>query len=70
MKTGDLVKRSKEWCDDDDDILTSDEKTEVGIITDVFEYRADGQVVYIVCWPSCGISYDDAIDLEIINESR
>jgi len=68
MKPGDLVKRSKEWIEDDTLSLTDIEKREVGIITAVFRYRPDGQAVYIVHWPSCGLSHDDAVDLEIIKE--
>ena len=70
MKVGDLVKRSKEWIEDDSLMLTVIEKREVGIITAIYRHRQDGQAVYIVHWPSCGLSYDDAVDLEVINESR
>ena len=69
MKVGDLVKRSKEWIVDDDLMVTDIEKREVGIITGVSDYRerrTPGSVVYIVHWPSCGISHDDAVDLEVI----
>ena len=70
MKVGDLVKRSKEWIEDDDLMLTDIEKREVGIITGVSDYHhIDHLRVYIVHWPSCGISHDDAVDLEVLNES-
>ena len=67
MKVGDLVKRSIEWVEDG--FLTEDEIKEIGIIAAVYRERPDGQKVFIVHWPSCGMSYDDAVDLEVLNES-
>ena len=65
MKSGDLVKRASAWIEwtKHNSWLTVDEETEIGIIVDL---KWKPRFELVVHWPSCGISWEDEKDLELI----
>ena len=67
MKVGNLVKRCdtfKEWLKEGNSWMTLEEEQEIGII---IEYDKDLLVIH---WSHTGISWEDEVNVEVINENR